>query len=670
MGPRALAAVALLGIAVLGLASARAQPADDEEEDTEPPEVVAGGIPADMERFELTDLTYTMRDDTFNTITVDRDDTRIAFVGTHQGRIYRTSDGGRTWTESTVIPEQRPLWAVPGGSTFLGAIRDDGGSEVSGLEQGASHAEPLVFDHVPGGGGFSLGRLVYDQSVADESALAAGGAAGQLGVGLSNRAPRLQLLVGTRGRPAPGTNRARFLSSGVLRGTAVTSIAVDPIDKKLMFAATVNGLYKSENGGESWARAFAGLTSGERLALRVAIRPAEPRLMILGTLSGMYTSNDRGENWTKNGTVGGAINEVAFDMTDARYVYLATNGGVVRSSDGGQTFDNIYYSSLPAENDVKTMALDPFDPETLYIGTDRGAYVTHKARTARISDWALLDGVQSVEAVEVIAACNKHKGHIYAAVNVKLHTINYGADGPESAVIESWDGGRTWRQLFTGQSDGKVQWFWMDPKDNDQLWLAWTTALHRLERKSGAAKATRDDYERPDGPSLSELVLAALRHHGLELNDYADRLHASLLADLLPQRLSIIGRWGKYSSGGVLDDLQFTDDRYRQIYDIPTWQVIAVASWNLPERVYSPSGVPMMRQRVAHVNDELRHQLTNTVRRAYAELLRIRATLESETLDLRTHVMYRLRVQQLEAVIDLASGGYLTRWHKKRRNSR
>lgn len=667
MGPRALA-VALLGIAVLG-GTARAQPSD-EEDDTEPPDVVEGGIPADMERFELNDLTYTMRDDTFNTITVDRDDTRIAFVGTHQGRIYKTSDGGRTWKESTVIPEQRPLWAVPGGSTFLGAIRDDGGSDVSDFERRASSAEPIAFQHIPTGGGFSLGRLPYDGALANESAAAAGGAAGQLGVGLSNRAPRLQLLVGTRGRPAPGTNRARFLSTGVLRGTAITSIAVDPTDKQLMFAATVNGLYKSENGGESWARAFAGLTAGERLALRIAIRPGEPQLMILGTLSGMYTSSDRGENWTKNGTVGGAVNEVAFDTTDSKYVYLATNGGVLRSTDGGRTFDGIYYSSLPAENDVKTMALDPFDPETLYIGTDRGAYVTHKARTARLEDWALLDGVQSVEAVSVVAACNKHKGHIYAAVNVKLHTINYGADGPESAVIESWDGGRTWRQLFTGQSDGSVQWFWMDPKDNDQLWLAWTTALHKLERRAGGGKPATDLYERPDGPPLGELVLAALRHHGLELNDYADRIQPGLLADLLPKRLSIIGTWGKYSTGGVLDDQQFTDERYRQIYDIPTWQVIAIASWNLPERVYSPSHVPMMRQRVAHVNDELRHQLTNTVRRAYAELMRLRATLESETLDLRTHVLYRLRVEQLEAVIDLASGGYLTRWHKKRRTTR
>jgi hypothetical protein len=79
----------------------------------------------------------------------------------------------------------------------------------------------------------------------------------------------------------------------------------------------------------------------------------------------------------------------------------------------------------------------------------------------------------------------------------------------------------------------------------------------------------------------------------------------------------------------------------------------------------------MMRQRINHMNDELRHQLMNTVSRAYDELLRIEGTLASTgDLDLRTKVFYRLRAEQLEAIIDLASGGYLSRWYKKRRNSR
>ena len=63
---------------------------------------------------------------------------------------------------------------------------------------------------------------------------------------------------------------------------------------------------------------------------------------------------------------------------------MATNGGVFRSTDGGRNFVLIYYSTFPAELDVRTIQIDPFDPETAYIGTMRGAYVTHNLRTAII----------------------------------------------------------------------------------------------------------------------------------------------------------------------------------------------------------------------------------------------------------------------------------------------
>ena len=83
--------------------------------------------PAGFDRFEVSDVTFTLRDDTFNVIAADPGDPRTAYVGTHQGRFYKTTDAGQTWTESTVIPEQKLLWATPGNSLFFGAIRDAGG---------------------------------------------------------------------------------------------------------------------------------------------------------------------------------------------------------------------------------------------------------------------------------------------------------------------------------------------------------------------------------------------------------------------------------------------------------------------------------------------------------------------------------------------------------------
>ena len=622
--------------------------------------------PVGMDRVEVTDLTLTLRDDTFSTLATDPQDPRVVFVGTYQGRVYRTVDGGRVWKESTVIAEQSPLWATPGSTIFFGSIRSGGGVGGALDLVGLGDAPGLELGQVPSQlKRFDAPNMTFSP-LAGESATSAGGVGGSLGVGLSERSPRLSMLTASRGRPVPTLSRIKFLVDRTLRGSVIFNIAINPDDRRVLFAATSNGLYKSFDGGESWARMFAGMTSAERTAFRIAIRPGEPSLAILGTASGAYISTDKGDNWTKLATVGGVVRDVAFDAKDGRYVYMATNGGVLRSTDGGLSFIPIFYSTFPAEADVQTVSIDPFDPETAYIATMRGVFTTKKLRTATIDDWTALAGVQSILGILRVAPCSKHRGHLYAMTTVTLPSINYGADSPESAVIESWDGGKTWRQLFTGMSDGRAEAFALDAADPDQLWIAWTTALHRLDRAPERDTAVPElpDDERP---SISELVRATLKHHDVELDEYADKTHRGFWRTVIPRVLAVTGAARQWSAGGLLDDTQFASSRYLQIYDARGWEVMAWASWDLPESVYSASAVPMIRQRVPHMNDELRHRLMETVRRNYGELARLKGLVAATQLDLPTRVTYRLRIDQLEALIDLTSGGYLSRWYKRHR---
>src|SRR5215470_16459571 len=197
------------------------------------------GIPAGFDRVDVSDLTFTLRDDDFASIAADPSDPRTAYVGTFQGRVYKTTNGGRTWTESTVIPEQRLLWATPGSSIFYGAIRNPG-PDMAVLDLIGRDASPLGFPHVPS----ALLRMPTSDPQSDplagESAVSAGGGASSLGVGLSARSPRLSLLTGSRGRPVPVLNRARFLTERTLRGSAVLWITPDPDDNRLLYAATPN----------------------------------------------------------------------------------------------------------------------------------------------------------------------------------------------------------------------------------------------------------------------------------------------------------------------------------------------------------------------------------------------------------------------------------------------
>ena len=663
-------------------------------------------IPAGFERVELSDLTFTLRDDNFTWITPDPNDAKTAYVGTMQGRIYKTNDGGQTWMESTVLTEPGLLWTTSGSSIFFGSIRsspDEIGSEHD-LAGAGARGNPLYSPYVPRAdvvnpiigqdplysayaarysiqnaqgpdlsscysvGVRSSGCGVLDQ----ESQSASAGGASFLGVGLSARSPRLSLLTGSRGRPVPVLNRVRLLAERTLRGTEIVNIEIDPDDPKTLFAATVNGLYTSRDGGMSWARTFAGLTAKERIMLRIAFRRGSgPKLAILGTSSGAYTSSDEGTTWAKITTVGDtAIHDITFDPKDPQYIYLAILGGVLRSIDGGRNFVPIFYSTFPAENDVQTIRLDPFDPETAYIGTNRGAFVTHDLH-GKFPQWTALEGLQGVLQVPRIEPCPRHKGHLYAVTRIELTTINYGADGPESAVWETWDSGHTWRPIFSGETDGAARSIALDADDPDALWIGWTTALHKLQRVSAAhADALRDLSEvEPVGPSMQELIFATLRYQGLELEDYTERIQKARTMHLWPHAVTVLGRYNYWSMGGKQDDNQFALNRYLQAGNAVAWDVMAYASWDLPDLAYTPDAVPLLRQRINVLNDELRRRLVETIRRAYGELQRMNAVLQTVPLDLKTRVVYRLRMEQLEAVIDLTSGGYLERWHKHHRRT-
>jgi hypothetical protein len=660
--PRALAYAAALGALVTSTARA--------DHDTT--------VPADMEHVEVEDVTLTMRDDSFNVLEPDPVDPNTVFVGTKQGRIYKTEDAGKTWTESTVIPEKRSLWASAGTTIFFGGIRSEGAYHTAPDVPNPSALElpghvPAVYgglnppDEVPLSTGGSLRYGVEsptENPLERESAIASGAGGGFLGIGLSSRAPRLSILTGSRGRPVPVLNRQRLLGDRVLSGTSIWKIAVDPKNRNLVYAATNNGLYQSFDAGKSWVRTFGGLTPAERFNLTVVIRPSD-RLMLLGTGNGAYVSIDHGDNWAKITTVGGYVNDIAFDATDDHFVYLATSGGVLRSTDGAASFQPVYYSTFPAENDVRSVSIDPFDPETVYIGTNRGAFLSHNAR-APFPQWSLIPGMQGILQVQRIAACSKHKGHLYAMTRMELATINYGAPAPENAVIETFDAGTTWRQIFTGQTDLSLEWFGLDTQNPDEMWIAWTPSIHHLKRVSEVkapahVKLQLDDETRP---SISEITLAALKYQGVEMEDYTEKL-SKARSHWLPSSFTIRGLYRRFSTGGIQDDAQFAPGRYLEVQDFSYWQITAVASWSLPDTIYHFDAIPMLKLRVQVVNDELRHRILDTVEKSYAESLRIRAALATADLDLKTRVIYQLRIEQLEAMVDLASGGYLTRWQKK-----
>lgn len=104
-------------------------------------------------------------------------------------------------------------------------------------------------------------------------------------------------------------------------------------------------------------------------------------------LDGLYRSDNNGRTWQFTGSGPGAvINVLVMHPTNEAVLFagsaggpLATTNNLWRSDDAGQTWRK-FFLSLPAHPDglipaVTALAVDPNQPQTLYVGTDgQGVY--------------------------------------------------------------------------------------------------------------------------------------------------------------------------------------------------------------------------------------------------------------------------------------------------------
>lgn len=127
------------------------------------------------------------------------------------------------------------------------------------------------------------------------------------------------------------------------RDAHVTALAVDPVDPRVVLAATTNhGLLRSTDGGSSWSE-VRSTWSYATWPLAVSIDPGDPNLILVGVrVGGIFKSIDGGITWTHpvSGLMAeSSVNSIVFDPLDPQVIYLADlSSGVYRSTDRGQTW--------------------------------------------------------------------------------------------------------------------------------------------------------------------------------------------------------------------------------------------------------------------------------------------------------------------------------------------
>jgi hypothetical protein len=643
------------------------------------------------------DITYTLRANFFRATTVSHHDPNVAYVASWDGYVWKTTDGGKTWDESRLIVEQRGYFGDGWQKLYFGVHRSsdeawspkhldgapDGRQTYLG-RTGKLGLRPGVLRRYGAPQYEDLSRMRF--AAIDAESAGRAGAAGNVnfGVGLPGRAPRLQLVVRKFGKPTSGLNIKQTLLLRGLRPTEVRIVVIHPKNPNVVFACTMFGLYMTYDGGLNWVRTFQGVNPRGRMIFHVAIDPSDEKRVLLGTGDGMYVSTDGGENYIKSTSQGvgdGVIDWIYFNPYDSRYVFVGTDYGLLRSTDSGITWDWIYFTTFPPARVVRSIVIDPFDRRTGYIATHDGIFVTPDLLGGDLESWRPLGGLRfSGMEVPRIIACPKHKGHLWTMTNMKIASVNEpGTTDTGGAFIwESTDGGTDWRVIYSGNTQGSIQWIESDPVDPDLLWVTWSRSLARMVRKQDEPKrqVPKERIEQAlrllrDGryPPVADVIIAGLRYTGSDPEMMLKYRRLSRFRALIPRvdAQYYYYRWNDYPllQSGIYPTLPFYG---RATRNIALDEFRLMFTWDLSSLVFNLSD--MLFGRVDRMNQEIREMARYALHRYYAELKRLRFMLMIDPpADFRVRLMYNLRIEELESYINYITGGYLKRYDKGDRPS-
>jgi len=150
----------------------------------------------------------------------------------------------------------------------------------------------------------------------------------------------------------------------------VYSFVIDPTNPQVLYAGTVEAIYKSTDGGESWRR-LEGTRDGIT-TFAVVIDRADPLLIYAGTTDGIYKSADGGETWasTREGMGRVTVTSLVLDPTAPGTLYAGTeHQGLFCSADAGEHWVPWGLAGMS----IYAIVVDEMEAG-IWVGTENGVF--------------------------------------------------------------------------------------------------------------------------------------------------------------------------------------------------------------------------------------------------------------------------------------------------------
>jgi photosystem II stability/assembly factor-like uncharacterized protein len=256
--------------------------------------------------------------------------------------------------------------------------------------------------------------------------------------------PRGRILIGywevggTSGGVARSSDDGRsFALLPGIEGHSVRGLAIAPSNPDVIVASAIDGVFRSDDGGDSWRRISPAGHAELRNVESVAIDPTDPDVVYVGTWHLPWKTMDGGRTWrsTHEGMIDDSdVFVMMLDHRTPRTVYATACTGIYRSVDAGARW--VKAKGIPTSSRrTRAFAQDPERPDTLYAGTTEGLFKSEDG----MATWRLMTSKDLV--VNSIAMLPRARGG----------TLLLGTEG--AGVLRSSDGGETWSASNEGFSE-------------------------------------------------------------------------------------------------------------------------------------------------------------------------------------------------------------------------
>ncbi len=245
----------------------------------------------------------------------------------------------------------------------------------------------------------------------------------------------------------------------------ITRFLVHPTQQNIFYAATNGGIYKSTNSGDTWTNVLSGLFFDMEFK-----HGSEDNTLFAVTASQsgssrIYKTTDAGLNWTVVHTFPTKAYRIEMDVSRSNpdYVYALSSDtgggleGIYRSNNGGASFEKVYDPSTTGKNLLNwyinsteaggqgwfdlTLSVSPTSEFILYLG----GVNSWKSNTGGLT-WNCVNFWTSYTGYNTVGAPVVHADKHY----MTFQNDNTFFEANDGGIYKTTDGGSTWNDLTNG----------------------------------------------------------------------------------------------------------------------------------------------------------------------------------------------------------------------------